>query len=182
MRNRSEWEVLYGALPEHYLPAGDLAVYNNRGWCRLELVAALCPKKFHGGSKFLPSDRQRNWRPGPIGLRYRFHHQPDVAGAGPVLGAHSLKDPRCGAFTNDDDRATIKPVLERIAARFSEYEECGATSWDRTLNVARRPQWLKEVGEAGPLSYISASAQNLALPAPDDPVGDAPLHAAPNKA
>ena len=43
-------------------PLGTLETYRSRGWCRLELVAALCPKQFRSGA----------WRPGPISLRYRY--------------------------------------------------------------------------------------------------------------
>ena len=47
-------------------PRGDIATYWSRGWCRLEILCALCPKKF--------SDR--SWRPGPVALRMIWHHDP----------------------------------------------------------------------------------------------------------
>ena len=44
--------------------SGTLSRYLERGWCRLEAVAALCPKRFDGSGA---------WRPGPLNLRFRLH-------------------------------------------------------------------------------------------------------------
>ena len=48
----------------------------SRGWCRLEIIAALCPKRFKSSGLF---------RPGPLNIKFRFHHDPESAGAGPRL-------------------------------------------------------------------------------------------------
>ena len=50
--------------------SGTLDRYRKRGWCRVETVAAFCPKRFEGSGE---------WRPPPLGLRYHFHHDPEDA-------------------------------------------------------------------------------------------------------
>merc|ERR1719198_48086 len=79
VRDVSRWEQLYNK-PASVLytggpPRGDINTYYQRGWCRLELLCALCPKKF--------SDQ--SWRPGPLALRIIFHEDPDNT-ASPTLG------------------------------------------------------------------------------------------------
>ena len=53
---------------------------------RLEILAALTPKKWWRG----------DWRPGPRNVRFRFHHDPRVAGAGPLLQVSEIASPMTG--------------------------------------------------------------------------------------
>jgi len=102
-------------------------------------VAALCPKRF---------DSSGEWRPGPLNMRYRYHHDPDDPGIGRLITASDLLDPRGGEYHNAADREAIVPVLRKIALEFTEYDESGATSWDTMMDVRSRPEWLKELGRA----------------------------------
>ena len=111
------------------LPQGTLKIYLTRGWCRLEVVAALCPKKYASGK----------WRPGPIGLRFRYHHDPDASGIGPIIKGSSLLDPLTGFYTNEEDKKHLVPVLEVIADRYQEYEDSGSRAWEKTFSVKTRP-------------------------------------------
>ena len=63
VRDGDVWRTIYEGDLNPMLPQGTLAAYLKRGWCRLELVAALCPKRL-GAS--------RAWRPGPLNLRFRL--------------------------------------------------------------------------------------------------------------
>ena len=62
VRDATTWTAIYNE-PENTLPSGTLQVYCKRGWCRLEVLAALTPKKFWRG----------DWRPGPRNVRFRYH-------------------------------------------------------------------------------------------------------------
>ena len=92
VRDEKAWKTLYDEEISHpdYPTAGTLVAYASRGWCRLEIVAGLAPKRF----------ASRAWRPGanswcpglstclrppddslcrpagPRNLRFRFHHNP----------------------------------------------------------------------------------------------------------
>jgi hypothetical protein len=65
VRDEAAWRDTYRdeAEAESTLPTGTLQVYTKRGWCRLEILAALAPKKFWRG----------DWRPGPRNIRFRYH-------------------------------------------------------------------------------------------------------------
>jgi hypothetical protein len=137
VRDEKEWTDIYAesiATPG-YPTAGTLATYSARGWCRLEMVAGLAPKKFSTGS----------WRPGPRNVRFTFHHDPSRAGIGPLFSADLLRNPLEGQFTCDADREVIEPVLATIAARYAEYAASGSDAWDATIDVHSRPRWLKEL-------------------------------------
>ena len=66
VRNADTWRLEYGSEPSTMYDGkqvrGTLTTYQSRGWCRLEIFSALCPKRFRDGS----------WRPGPLGLRYIY--------------------------------------------------------------------------------------------------------------
>ena len=111
-------------------------VYLSRGWCRLEIIAALCPKRFKSSGLF---------RPGPLNIKFRFHQDPESAGAGPRLTVNHLLNPRTADFTNDADRQVIEPVLYRIAQEYAAYEESGSKVWDQTIDVRQRPAWMREI-------------------------------------
>ena len=115
------------------LPRGTLLTYLSRGWCRLELLAACCPKRFYSSRKY---------RPGPLGLRFRYHTDPDASGVGPPITGDHLLNPLDAAFFNPEDKKEIAPVLLRIAVEYAVYSESGATAWDSTLDVQSRPPWL----------------------------------------
>jgi hypothetical protein len=64
VRNKDTWREKYDETEaDSTLPAGTLQAYCRRGWCRLEVLAALTPKQFWRGE----------WRPGPRNIRFRFH-------------------------------------------------------------------------------------------------------------
>ena len=65
MRDAGVWREVHRNEPDtdNTLPAGTLQTYAKRGWCRLEILAALTPKKFWRGE----------WRPGPRNIRFRYH-------------------------------------------------------------------------------------------------------------
>ena len=80
-------------------------------------------------------------------MRFRLHQSPADAGVGRLIVAADLLDPREGDFHNEADRAAIEQVLRRIALEYLQYEESGATCWDTMIDVRKRPQWLKALGE-----------------------------------
>ena len=154
VRDGDVWRTIYEGDLNPMLPQGTLAAYLKRGWCRLELVAALCPKRL-GAS--------RAWRPGPLNLRFRYHQSPSDAGVGRLITAADLLDPRKGDFHRADDAAAMLPVLEKIALEYQEYEDSGSQVWDTLIDVSARPQWLKDLatearGGRGGLLSSSRSA------------------------
>ena len=141
VRDRKEWEKLYEDRSsfdqsQSTLPAGTLETYLRRGWCRVELIAALCPKRFKSSGVF---------RPGPLNLRFRYHQNPNEAGAGPRITASDLLDPRAADFTNPDDSNVCEPVIYRLCQEYDAYERSGSTAWDLTIRVRDRPEWMREV-------------------------------------
>lgn len=108
------WRKTHRDEPEsnNTLPAGTLQVYSKRGWCRLEILAALTPKKFWRGA----------WRPGPRNIRFRYHTNPQAAagGAGPLLKVSEIGSPMTGDFTVTDDVMAVAPIIVSIANRFAE--------------------------------------------------------------
>merc|ERR1712178_576945 len=111
------WKNEYGeecSMNASGYPRGDLMVYKTRGWCRLELLAALVPKKFHEGG----------WRPGPISLTMRFHDNPEevLKTVGPALDETFLFNPldpdieytccaKAMGRSHDCDRTYIVPLV-----------------------------------------------------------------------
>ena len=141
VRDRKAWEKLYEDRDsfdqdQSTLPSGTLETYLRRGWCRVELVAALCPKRFKSSGVF---------RPGPLNLRFRYHQDPNEAGAGPRITAADLLDPRASDFTNPDDSNVCEPVLYRLCQEYDAYEKSGSTAWDLTIRVHDRPEWMREM-------------------------------------
>ena len=134
------------------LPSGTYDVYMRRGWCNLELIAALCPKRFASSGQF---------RPGPVNLRIRYHHDPSDYGCGPALGIQNLRDPRAANYTNPDDVQMVEPVLERIAEEYAAYEASGSRAWAATLDVSRRPTWLKQLAQDSDESTAAGDAASL---------------------
>ena len=137
VRDGEAWVSMYGD-GTNTLPVGTLEAYLKRGWCRLEMIAALCPKRL---------GTSRSWRPGPLNMRFRLHQDPHDPGVGRLLTAKDLADPREGKFNRPDDVLAIQPVLERIAVEYAEYENSGSTVWDTLIDVSARPQWLKDLAE-----------------------------------
>ena len=138
VRDAAIWSRLYPRDTNLNLPVGTLESYLKRGWCRLEVVCALCPKRL-GSSK--------TWKPGPLNLRFRYHHEPSDAGVGRLLTAADLLDPREGQYHRPDDVRAIQPVLERVALEYQEYEDSGSQVWDTLIDVSARPKWLKDLAE-----------------------------------
>jgi hypothetical protein len=135
---------------------GDINTYWSRGWCRLEILCALCPKKFSDNS----------WRPGPVALRMIFHEDPfNTKGQnqyGPALKANDLLDPlqpelvytccfKSNGKAHDCDRHHVWHVRRVVAKRYIEYVKSGATAWNITLDLSRLPQWIHQAAaEDGP--------------------------------
>ena len=159
MRNADRWRDEYNEEPSKMWPGGPirgtLDTYKSRGWCRLEVFSALCPKRFRDGS----------WRPGPLGLRYYYHHSPlktDGSAMGPPLWASSLLNPleegivyTCCAKAkesgNDDhicDRPKISKIIGDIAATYVAYAASGSTEWDMTLDMDNLPEWIYEAAKS----------------------------------
>ena len=162
VRDARRWEELYNkpasVLYDNGPPRGDVNTYFDRGWCRLELLCALCPKKFSNNT----------WRPGPLALRVIFHEEPENTQS-PTLGprltaAQHLLDPldpkltyTCCVFakedgtldTHDCDRFHVYYVREVVAERYLEYVESGATEWNKTLDFNTLPEWLIQAGKKG---------------------------------
>ena len=58
---------------------------------------------------------------------------------------NDLLDPRTADFTNPADKAVIEPVLMRICEEYDAYEKSGSKAWDQTIDVAKRPIWMREL-------------------------------------
>ena len=139
VRDARNWERLYNTPASAYPDGqvrGDVNTYYERGWCRLELLCALCPKKFSNGS----------WRPGPLALRVIFHEDPENMES-PTLGPRltsdkHLMDPLdpklvytcCAKAENDGtldshdcDRHHVYYVRQEVAKRYLEYKNSGAS-------------------------------------------------------
>ena len=156
VRNEQEWLSRYGKVDDCTLPQGTLETYLQRGWCRLEIIAALCPKRFKSSGKF---------RPGPLNLRFRYHQDPDSAGIGPAITVADLLDPREADFTNPADVAVVEPVLYAIAKEYEAYEQSGSRVWDATIDVLKRPAWFHEIiGKNAPA--LANSDTSKVQPAP----------------
>ena len=57
VRDGDAWKLIHEGDHANTLPIGTLEAYLKRGWCRLELVAALCPKRL-GASRVAPRPAQ----------------------------------------------------------------------------------------------------------------------------
>ena len=121
-------------------------------------MCALCPKRL-GSSK--------TWKPGPLNLRFRYHHKPSDAGVGRLLTAADLLDPREGKFHRSEDALAIQPVLERVALEYQEYQDSGSQLWDTLIDVSARPEWLKDLAEQtlarGARSFVRNQSTSKAL-------------------
>merc|ERR1711998_348187 len=53
-------------------------------------------------------------------------------------------NPLEGCFHNEADRRVIRPVLTKIAQQYEQYGQSKSTTWDMTMNVRARPQWLRK--------------------------------------
>lgn len=157
VRDPDCWRLTHGCEPSRMAgPStpvrGSLETYQSRGWCRLEVFCALCPKRFRDGS----------WRPGPVGLRYYYHHSPHKldgsSSLGPPLEASSLLDPladdveytccfkaRQQGKLEDHccDRPKIAKIVDAIACQYIAYSLSGSSSWDMTLDIrSELPDWI----------------------------------------
>ena len=82
----------------------------------MEILAALTPKTFWRG----------DWRPGPRNLRFRFHTDPRVPGAGPLLKASEIGSPMTGGEPK---------LFGMMAVIFRIYTPLDRTSITRVLNL-----------------------------------------------
>jgi len=152
-------------------PRGTEANFWARGWCRLEVLSALCPKRF--------SDSE--WRPGPLGLRMCYHHDPlNKHGHGgpqsmgdPLTVHNSLRDPlgddaeyTCCTLArghpHECDRVHVAAMMEFcILPQFRDYIDSGSNAWDLTLDMRNLPLWLRHqiagstYGKAGLTSFVA---------------------------
>ncbi|KAJ8605842.1 hypothetical protein CTAYLR_000515 [Chrysophaeum taylorii] len=162
VRDHDVWRDLYG---EDISREGQIQTYLGRGWCRLELLAALTPKKFASG----------DFRPGPRNVRFRYHHDPTSAGTGPLVTSACVRDPRKGQFSIPGDKTAIEPVLAAIALRFAEYARSGSDAWDATLDVLTRPLWLKTLAGVkadaieNPRQHVPEATSRPLRPTPKPP-------------
>mmetsp|Transcript_32367 Transcript_32367/g.111933 ORF Transcript_32367/g.111933 Transcript_32367/m.111933 type:complete len:171 (+) Transcript_32367:1966-2478(+) len=98
-------------------------------------MAGLAPKRLPSGA----------WQPGPRNLRFRYHHDPDARGIGPLLHASMLLNPLEGDFTSEADRLALAPVVSEISLRYALYAASGADEWAATIDVRARPEWFHDV-------------------------------------
>lgn len=82
-------------------------------------------------------------------IRYRFHHDADDAGIGPVVKQVGLFNPMIGGFTSEDDRPAVIEITKRIARRYLEYIDSGSSAWSETLSMNSLPSWLYDAGAQG---------------------------------
>ncbi|KAJ1449799.1 hypothetical protein M885DRAFT_622252 [Pelagophyceae sp. CCMP2097] len=140
VRDADAWRQLYGEdLSAHQSRRGTPEGFFERGWCRVELMAGLAPKRLPSGA----------WQPGPRNLRFRYHHDPDARGIGapprPLLHASMLLNPLEGDFTSEADRLALAPVVSEISLRYALYAASGADEWAATIDVRARPEWFHDV-------------------------------------
>ncbi len=168
VRDADTWREEYQEEPSKTFdgaPRGTLETYQSRGWCRLEVFSALCPKRYRDGS----------WRPGPVGLRYFYHHTPSISDGkamGPILDAHSLLHPlaedieytccakarEAGIEEHECDRPKIKKIIGDIAATYIAYAASGSTEWDMTLDMSKLPGWIYEEAQSAAFDGKGSSA------------------------
>ena len=93
VRDAKAWQTLYDEDISHpeFPTAGALETYAARGWCRLELLASLAPKKFKRGA----------WRPGPRNIRFRFQ-------GGGAFAVHADKNPCARTRTQRTQRTRAR--------------------------------------------------------------------------
>ena len=147
VRDADAWQLLHGE--ELGYPSGTLETYCKRGWCRLEMLAALTPKRFSTGA----------WRLGSVNLRFRMHHDPEDPGTGLLMRAEHILNPLTGLYTVYPDTDAVALLVVALAERYAEYERSGSTAWDRTVEVRSRPRWLREAASLAPArrsSFTSA--------------------------
>ena len=78
---------------------GTLQRYIIRSWCRLELLAGLCPKR---------AGPARQFREGPVNLRFRFYQDPEHAGCGPLINESKfILNPVLGQLSHESDRVLV---------------------------------------------------------------------------
>ena len=138
-RSGVEWSRLYPNDADSTLPAGEYATFVMRGWCRLETLTALCPKKTRSG----------RWRKGPVQLRYRLHQDPGSSGLGPSLIGAELLDPVCGDFTVGSDRQAVAQIVKMVSARYCEYVSSGSSACSTTIIGGVLPAWMQIAGQPG---------------------------------
>ena len=139
--------------------------------CRVEVLAALCPKRTLTGK----------WRRGPMNVRYRFHHDANDPGMGPLLKDSPLFNPMEGLFTSETDRPIVIQITKRIAQRFGEYVASRSIAWNETLDMDTLPDWLVAVGQKGAearvfqrsMSMNLFNNRNMRIKTPLDAVADA---------
>lgn len=75
--------------------AAEEAWLDNSPWARLDILHALCPKKYW------PGDESSRWKPGPKGQRF-YHYDNEGKESGSVLTTSHLKDPRAPELNTTD--------------------------------------------------------------------------------
>ena len=124
VRDVDAWQKLYGEdiRREDGTGAGCFDTYLSRGWCRVEMCAALAPRRVKSG----------HWHPGPREVNVRYHHDPESPGhTNYLVTTHNLRNPLAGCFSSEDDRISLAPMVAAVALRFRQH----------TANI--RPLWLK---------------------------------------
>ena len=90
-----------------------------------------------------------------VGLRYRFHHDANDAGVGPLLKDVTLRNPIEGGFTSETDRPIVVEITKCIAQRYREYITSGSSAWAETIDMGSLPAWVMEAGRPGAIAEIS---------------------------
>ena len=82
--------------------------------------------------------------------------------------------------TVTDDLEAVAPLVVALANRYQEYENSGSSMWDRTVNVRKRPDWLREAatiehmandehGDVSQLEDVRVEVDPFTLPVAPDP-------------
>jgi hypothetical protein len=138
---------------------GTLNTYWGFAHARLEMMIALCPKKF-----------DRRWRSGSLNMRFRFYEDPNDGGVGPLVSFKSLRRANpvdfesifrcCMQATTIPGRnrepiihehVCDKPrffhVVRRVALQYEEYVLSPSKAWDTTVVLTENVVTINATGE-----------------------------------
>ena len=119
MRDRTEWENLYGELQAIEQNPGTSASGLSGG----DLIAVSQPNEDEG-----------------------LTNLPNLACDifPTALTEVSILNPFDGDVTVQSDRPFLLAITSRLAREYEAYEHSGSSAWDLTIDVRKRPQWLKQ--------------------------------------
>ena len=93
-----------------------------------------------------------------------------------------LWDPSKGELKNEADRPIVIHIVRYLAKICEDYVNSSSTTWDLTMDVQNRPQWLKDVEKQQKEKRSGIYAKRRSLPtfrwkkAPKE-ISEADMHA-----